>query len=75
MKNMYIAVIIKEEEKFYSYGIKINSSDNLISKLKIKNIYSANVCDTKKKCSELVEAWNEQFKNNGKYMFSEAPFF
>ena len=43
--------------------------DNLLSKLEINNIVVANLCDTKKKAEELVNLWNESFKNNKTYLF------
>ena len=69
MKNYYIAAQIKEDDKFYAYAIKVNTMDNLLSKLEINNIEVANLCDTKKKAQELVSLWNESFKNNGTYLF------
>ena len=69
MKNHYIAVQIKEDNKFYAYAIKVNTSDNILSKLEVNNIVVANLCDTKKKAQELVSLWNESFKNNGTYLF------
>lgn len=69
MKNYYIAVQIKEDNKLYAYAIKVNTMDNLLSKLEVNNIVVANLCDTKKKAQELVSLWNESFKNNGTYLF------
>ena len=69
MKNYYIAVQIKEDDKFYAYAVKVNTMDNLLSKLEINNIVVANLCDTKKKAEELVNLWNETFKNNKTYLF------
>lgn len=69
MKNYYIAAQIKENDKFYAYAIKVNTMDNLLSKLEVNNIVVANLCDTKKKAQELVSLWNESFKNNGTYLF------
>ena len=69
MKNYYIAVQIKEDDKFYAYAVKVNTMDNLLSKLEINNIEVANLCDTKKKAEELANLWNESFKNNKTYLF------
>lgn len=69
MKNYYIAAQIKENDKFYAYAIKVNTSDNILPKLEVNNIVVANLCDTKKKAQELVSLWNESFKNNGTYLF------
>ena len=69
MKNYYIAVQIKEDDKFYAYAVKVNTMDNLLSKLEINNIVVANLCDTKKKAEELVNLWNESFKSNKTYLF------
>ena len=69
MKNFYIAVIIKEDNKYYAYTVKANESDNLLRKLKIKNIIIANICNTMSKAEETINEWNKSFKNNGIYLF------
>lgn len=69
MKNHYIAVIITENEKNYSYMIKVSVSDNLISRLQIKGIVAANIFPTKKAAADCVRFWNQSFKNNGSFMF------
>lgn len=68
----YIAVTIEENNKFYSYVLKINDNDNLVSKLNIKNINYATLCKTKKQAYNLVENWNNNFKVNQTYMFDES---
>lgn len=73
-KNLYIAVTVCEDEKYYSHIVKVAKSDNLLSKLTIKNIVSANICPTKKSAAELVTFWNYCYKNNGTYMFDEPGF-
>ena len=69
MKNFYIAIQIKENDKFYAYTIKVNTMDNILSKLEINNIVAANICATKKNAEEIVYLWNESFRNNGTYLF------
>ena len=71
MKNNYIAVQIKENEKYYAYAVKVTESDNLLSKLEIKDIIHANLCDNKKRAKEIVNFWNDCAKTNGNYMFDE----
>ena len=73
MKYLYIAVQVEENGKYYAYAIKVSESDNLLSKLKIKNIVTANIFRTKKRAVEVVESWNRMYKENGNYMFDE-PF-
>ena len=69
MKNFYIAVQIKENDKFYAYVIKVSKSDNLLSKLEIPNIITANICQSKKEAESWTQSWNDGFKANDKYMF------
>lgn len=68
-KYIYIAVQIEEHNTFYADCIKISCSDNLLSKLKIKNIVSATIFQSKKQSEELAEFWNDCYKQNGRYMF------
>lgn len=72
MKNFYVAIQIEENGKYYAYAEKVNDNDNLLSRLSIKNIVTANICETKKKAAEIVNMWNESHKANGRYMFSES---
>ena len=72
MKYFYIVVQVEENGKYYAYAVKVSESDNLLSKLKIKNIVTANIFRTKKKAEEIVEAWNQMYKENGNYMFDET---
>lgn len=73
MKYFYIVVQVQENGKYYAYAVKVSESDNLLSKLKIKNIVTANIFRTKKKAEEIVEEWNQMYKTNGNYMF-DATF-
>lgn len=72
--NLYIAITISENRKYYSYMIKHNNSNNLLNVAKIKGILSANICDTKKEAERIVEQWNESYKQNGTYMFDTPQF-
>ena len=74
MKNFYIAVSICEDGKNYAHAVKINESDNLLSKLAIKNIKVASFCGTMKKAAETVTFWNQCYKNNGTYLFDNPNF-
>ena len=54
--------------------IKHHNSNNLLSVLKIKGILHANICDTKKEATKIVQEWNEGYKQNGTYMFDTLIF-
>lgn len=72
MKNFYIAVQIKEDDKFYAYLVKVSKNDNLLSNLEIPGIITANICQTKKEAESLVKYWNDIHKANNRYMFDLA---
>ena len=72
--NLYIAITVSENRKYYSYMIKHNNSNNLLNVAKIKGILFANICDTKKEAERIVEQWNESYKQNGTYMFDTPQF-
>ena len=80
MKNFYIAVQIKENDKFYAYVIKVSKSDNLLSKLEIPNIITANICQSKKEAENMcliswVRSWNDGFKaNDAHYYFCNVKY-
>ena len=73
LKNIYIAVHIEEEGKFYAHVIKTTDNINLVSILNNKGIKSANVW-SKTEAYHVVKCWNEQFKKNGVYMFDSPSF-
>lgn len=82
MKNFYIVVsVVVESTSIYepggncAYMVKFTSSDNLKSVLdRIRGLKAANMCATKKEAKELVEIWNEAYKQNGTYAFDNPTF-
>ena len=74
MKNFYIAVTIEESTRYYAYIVKVSESDNLLSKLSIKGIKTANIYPTKKRATEIVNHWNACYKTNGTYLFDNPSF-
>jgi hypothetical protein len=64
--------MIAEDGRFYAYAIHVMEYTNLVSKLNIPNIVSANVFPTKKSAFAYVDYWNESFKKRGSYMFDET---
>ena len=70
IKNIYIAVQIKENEKNYAYVVKTTDSNNLLSVLSIKGIITANIFN-KEEAYKTVDFWNNCFKQNGTYLYSE----
>lgn len=74
MKYFYIVVTIAKNAKFYTYAVKTSPSDNLLSKLKIDGIISANIHHTKKQARETVNRLNAIYIANGTYLFDEIGF-
>lgn len=72
MKYFYIAITIQENEKYFSYVIKVNSKENILPKLEIKNIVTATITATKKEAENLVNLWNIIAKRNNQYLFNET---
>lgn len=79
---MYIAVGVRlpkenvfgqerEKECFCAYAVKLTEYDNVCAVLdRIGGLMHANVCTTKKRAAELVNAWNDAYRANGTYAFS-----
>lgn len=70
-KNIYIAVQIKENEKYHAYVIKTTDNNNLLSILNIKGIITANIWN-KTEAYKAVNSWNDGFKKNGNYLFDSS---
>lgn len=54
-KSSYIAVQVTENGKNYAYAVKVSESDNLLSKLAIKDITAATFAARKKKPKKLLQ--------------------
>ena len=74
MKNFYAVAQVNQNGKYYAYMLKLSESDNLASKLKIKNLYAVNLFETKKKAETMVKIYNHQFKANGENLFDEIGY-
>lgn len=69
-KKTFYVFTIRENGKFYSYADAIQNNNDLVSIFGgIKNLYTANACDTKHDADRIAQDWNEHYKRNGKYMF------
>lgn len=73
IKNIYIAVQIKENEKYYAYVIKTTDNTSLLSVLDVKGIITANIWN-KTEAYKIVKCWNDSFEKNGTYMFDSPSF-
>lgn len=74
-KNVYLAINTKENGKMYAFAWKVSGNQNLLSVLHgFENLETVNVCTSLKAARELVTIWNECYKANGSYMFSESSF-
>jgi hypothetical protein len=74
MKKFYIAAQFQENGKYYACVIPVTDQDNLLSKLKINHIITANICHTRQAARDQVLLWRKQYVENGTYMFSDILF-
>lgn len=74
MKYIYIVITIEEEGRYHSYGIKVETNTNLLSKLNIKNMINAHLCESRGQCFLLATSWNKSYKENGTYLFDKPSF-
>lgn len=69
-KKTFYVFTICENGKFYSYADAIHNNNDLISMFcRIKNLHTANACDSRHQADEIAKDWNEQYRKNGTYMF------
>lgn len=69
MKKHYFVINQSEKGKNIALVIKATETENLLNTFNIKNIITANICETKKAAEELASFWNECYKANGTYLF------
>lgn len=74
MKNFYFAVTVEENDKFYSYVLKVGRYNNIINQLKIPGIKCATICPTKKDAEQIVNQWNACYRANNEYLFNSPAF-
>lgn len=75
MKNAWFAIVIKENEKYYSYAHKIPAGTNALFEWeRIPNITIAHLCESRKQAREIVSFWNGCYKRNGSYLFDTIKF-
>ena len=67
MKNHYIAISVKQDNKNYASVLKVSGNENLLFSLQIPGITAANICGTKKEAEKIVDFWNECYKKNETY--------
>lgn len=70
MKCMWAVCDVEANGKYHAYPIRISVADNLLSKLTIKGIKVANLCESKKRAKEVADMWNGCHKTNNEYMFT-----
>lgn len=74
MKNIYLAIEIKENGKYYAFAETIRTGENLIPFIKRYQSDITHLCKTRKQAEEIVTQWNAVYKANGTYLF-DYPIF
>ena len=72
MKYKYFVVSIKENNKLYAYVIKTSKNDNILYKINVKNVQFVLLADTKKEAYQIAASWNDSYKKNNNYLFSDT---
>lgn len=70
MKYFHIAITKEQQGKYYAFMLRVSESDNILYKLAEPGMLHANVYNTRKKCNEVVQTWNDSYKRNGTYLFN-----
>ena len=87
MSKIYMAVTVEQDKNerlfeprpseeyepgYYSYVVSANIGDNLKFALDcIGGLRAAHLCRTKAEAKEIAAHWNECYKQNGTYLFTE----
>ena len=69
MKKIFVVFVIEENEKYYAFADTIKTGENLIYHC---NRYAAklcHLCESRKEADTLAITWNNQYFNNGTYLF------
>ena len=68
-KKYYAVVMCMKDGKKWAYVCKFMGTCNIAKAFDDPRIVSANICDTQKKAFEIMNAWNEQFQDQGVYAY------
>lgn len=72
--NWYV-LAYQKNNKFYAHAFRINNNSNLVSFMKDHlqaGLVIMNPCSTKKRAFEITKVWNDGWKSENKYLFSET---
>lgn len=73
---VWYALQIKRNGKYYAYAVRKGMYENLASFVKdFEGLVAMNACRTKKYAMEVVQAWNNMFRENGIHLYdNNMPF-
>ena len=75
MKKIFLACTVEENGKYYSFVETIKTGENLVCHMqRRKGLTTFHLCETRSQADKIVIAWNNQYKENGNYMFSDPLF-
>lgn len=71
-RNAFLAVQMQEGGRCYAYIFPVSSDNNLLDALKIlKGVFNVRICTNREEAEMLVGGWNEKYKAENKFLFSE----
>lgn len=72
-KKFWMVKTVEENGKYYSWAESFTESDNVKCRIeRDRNLIHANVYATKKRACEIVNCWNEHYRENGTFMFDNV---
>ena len=69
MKNYYIAVTIRLDNKLASFVHKMSSNNNLLSLTDNTHVICAMICESKKNADFITNYWNQIYKEENRYLY------
>lgn len=72
MKNVYFAAAIEQNGRCAAMTIRAGVDENLMCTFSsIRGLEAVNVCESKKQAEQIVKLWNDCYRANGTYLYSD----
>lgn len=74
MKKAYYIFVEEKEGKHFAFADSIKTEENLLAQIRrYPNLKGVFLCETATQSRQLAEQWNQDYKNNGTYMYQIEP--
>lgn len=72
MKKIFLVFSEKKDKKHFAHAETIRAGENLMNYVRrYPDTVIMHICESATEAAYLAEQWNQTYKNNGEYMYSD----